>query len=182
MRKAPIIYIPEAFPLLDMSEVRDVIPWEQRGAPRAESFMADRPIEYTYGRGAGTRVYTANYPYPRLVADIQHVIEGRFIRARFDMCFANYYAGAREHLGWHQDDSPIINHTIGIAIVSLGATREIWFRKKGETEIAKLALEHGSLLYMEPGMQSDFQHRIPKHSAECGPRLSLTFRALRVAK
>lgn len=37
---------------------------------------------------------------------------------RFELCFANGYAGEREHLGWHADDSPEIDdgkaHVVGL--------------------------------------------------------------------
>lgn len=40
----------------------------------------------------------------------------------------------------------------------------------------RLRLGHGSLCLMAPGMQDEWQHRIPKAAFECGERISLTFR------
>jgi hypothetical protein len=45
-------------------------------------------------------------------------------------------------------------------------------------KVEKLVLGHGSALVMDAGMQQTHQHRIPKHHAMCGPRISLTFRGL----
>lgn len=66
-----------------------------------------------------------------------------------------------------------------IAVVSLGAEREIWFKpqgSKGLDEVDKLLLKNGSICVMAPGMQDTHYHRIPKHPEPCGHRISLTFR------
>ncbi len=66
-----------------------------------------------------------------------------------------------------------------IAIVSFGAERNISFRRigaKGNPE--RQLLEDGSLLLMHAGMQTAWQHKIPKHDGPCGRRISLTFRCL----
>jgi alkylated DNA repair dioxygenase AlkB len=64
-----------------------------------------------------------------------------------------------------------------IAIVTLGAEREIWFCPNTDrTDITKLVLGNGSLCVMAPGMQDTHWHRIPKAGFECGPRISITFR------
>ena len=99
----------------------------------------------------------------------------------FDVCFLNGYENGRDHLGWHADDSPEMDDARPIAIVSLGAEREIWFRdiRSYETGInpEKLLLGNGSLCLMQPGMQDTHQHRIPKSPRhDCGPRISFTFR------
>lgn len=67
-----------------------------------------------------------------------------------------------------------------IAIVSLGAEREIWFQRADpERRLItpdKLRLGNGSLCLMAAGMQDTHQHRIPKAGRVVGPRISLTFR------
>lgn len=64
-----------------------------------------------------------------------------------------------------------------IAIVTLGAEREIWFRERGNDDSREsLVLTHGSLCLMAAGMQDTHDHRIPKAGFECGSRISLTFR------
>lgn len=153
------------------------ISWEHRDAPRKEAFFNDLGTSYTYGSGNGERTY---FPmeYVNSVRVIKEVLEDE-LKTKFEACFCNYYEGPRDHLGWHADDSDIIDTTRPIAVISLGSTREIWFRKNGSSEIEKLSLEPGSLLLMHAGMQQTHQHRIPKHGANCGPRISLTFRGLK---
>lgn len=159
--------------------VRDV-KWEHRDAPRKEAFFNDLGTSYTYGSGNGIRTY---YPqeYVDIVKDIKFHVE-QSTGIVFEACFCNYYDGPKDHLGWHADDSDMIDHSKPIAVVSFGSEREIWFREngtKGIEAIQKLELGNGSLLLMNAGMQQTHQHRIPKHSAGCGPRISLTFRALK---
>lgn len=155
-------------------DLKNEIPWEQRDAPRKECFMSRYTDPYTYGKGAGIRTYTP-HPFTNIVNAVLGMTD-HYDTGGLDLCFANYYDGPRDHLGWHADDSPEIDHTYPIAVVSFGSEREIWFRKNGSSEVEKLSLDHGSLLIMNPGMQMTHQHRIPKHGALCGPRLSLTFR------
>lgn len=159
--------------------IRD-ISWEQREAPRKEAFFNDLGTSYTYGSGNGERTY---YPqaYVDAVYNIKFILE-ETTHVIFEACFCNYYIGPKDHLGWHADDSDIIDVTKPIAVVSLGSVREIWFKErgaKGTEAIEKLSLGVGSLLLMKAGMQQTHEHRIPKHGANCGSRISLTFRGLK---
>ena len=68
-----------------------------------------------------------------------------------------------------------------IVVVSFGAEREIWTKPigAGPEKIEKILLGNGSVFVMEAGMQYTHVHKIPKHSAPCGPRVSLTYRGLK---
>lgn len=94
-----------------------------------------------------------------------------------EVCFLNGYENSRDHLGWHSDDSPKMDDSRPIAIVTLGAEREINFAPLIDlSDVTRLKLESGSLCVMAPGMQDSHAHKIPKAGFECGPRISLTFR------
>ena len=184
---APITYTPllggllhdkgqatEAFDQLDRE-----VQWIQRDrTPRMECFYSAWPDAYTYGSGLGIRSYDP-LPIPEfgIIPALWFVAEG-LSRCRFEACFLNRYEHEREHLGWHADDSDVIDDTRPIAVLSFGAERELWFRENGSSEFEKKLLENGSALIMLAGMQDTHQHRIPKHHAKCGPRISLTFRGL----
>ena len=151
-------------------------PWEDRGAPRRECFFSERGEPYTYGSGAGARTY-----YPKTTPWMMQALTRAAEEAcgcRFELCFANGYAGERDHLGWHADDSDEIDDARPIAVMSLGAAREIWVKPigAGPEAVEKIVLPSGSLFVMGAGMQDTHVHRIPKHSAPCGPRVSLTWR------
>jgi alkylated DNA repair dioxygenase AlkB len=151
--------------------------WVRHG-PRNECWMNDNGTPYTYGRGAGVRTYTAE-PWNQLAKIIRMSIHVK-TKNYFNACFVNGYVDSSDHLGWHSDDSPEINPHRAIGIVSFGATRQIWFRKIGDGsgDVWTFTLVPGSLLIMPAGLQQTHQHRIPKASYKCGPRISLTYRSL----
>jgi alkylated DNA repair dioxygenase AlkB len=206
----PIVYLPHF--VEDHEKVFDVL-WselgwvEDFGAPRKEYYCNDIKLPYTYGSGNGVRTYEVQNWHPAIL-DIRKKLE-EWTGTVFEVCFANGYRDNRDHLGYHADDSPEMDDSRPIAIVSLGARREIYFRQNAQEavrlavanhdesafesrEIAraelikstvgfngmseKVWLESGSLCLMLPGMQDTHQHKIPKASYQCGPRISLTFR------
>lgn len=179
---APITYVEGAFDgLVGPNQLWDSIAWENRaGAPRYESWMNDYALPYTYGSGDHARTYEAVAWHP--LADEIRGILNETDHTSYDCCFINGYAHQHQHLGWHADDSPEMDHEHPIAVVSFGAPREIWFRAKREVYAvvpdATMLLASGSLLVMHAGMQRDWQHRIPKADREVTRRISLTFRRL----
>lgn len=169
-----------------MSELTDLFwsseefPWEDRGAPRREAFLSkNAPVLYTYGSGTHFRTYESS-PIPDFMKDFWEDAE-EFAGCEFELCFSNGYANERNHLGWHADDSDSVDDSRPILVVSIGAEREIWFRKNGEenkTDIHKMKLKSGSGLLMLPGVQDTHQHRIPKADRKMDKRISFTFRGL----
>lgn len=203
---APVEYV-EGFVIDPVGAYRALhgeLEWERRGdTPRHEYYSNDFPDPYVYGVGRGRRLYMPRPWHPVMVA-LRTAIETR-TGARFEACFLNRYDDGTDHLGWHADDSPEMDGARPIAIVSLGAVREIWFRPKPPAFVEigserredrerrwmerasvvrridaeateRLALGDGSLCLMAAGMQRAWQHRIPKSSRACGGRVSLTFR------
>jgi alkylated DNA repair dioxygenase AlkB len=174
------LYYEKAFDF-DVDELWKIIPWVRFG-PRNECWMNDFGLDYTYGTENSGRTYTAN-PMISQVKDIMINIVDNYKTTDLDVCFINGYQNARDGLGWHADDSPEISSEHDIAVVSFGAEREIWWRKFGEKGVVppenRQLLGHGSLFVMPAGFQEWGQHRIPKHSEECGPRISLTYRKIK---
>lgn len=151
-------------------------PWEKRDAPRRECFYSSIGKSYTYGSGRGERTYIP-VPYSSMVEGWTREVE-TFLNTPFELCFANGYESAKEHLGWHADDSPEVDDNRPIAVLSLGAEREIWVRPRGGdfSTVEKFVLPSGSLFIMKAGMQDTHHHRIPKADHNCGYRVSLTWR------
>jgi alkylated DNA repair dioxygenase AlkB len=196
---APITYTPDAIPFANtaLGLLSEELAWQRReSTPRCEYYCNDFPKPYVYGRGKGRREYLPQ-PYHPFILHIREIAEAA-AKCRFEVCFLNKYLDQSDQLNWHADDSPEMDDSRPIAIVSLGVEREIWFRQKlppgvrGQTEnhvtldygpnlemvpsIEKLKLGHGSLCLMGAGMQDTWQHRIPKASFKSGVRVSLTFR------
>lgn len=165
-------YTPGAFALT--LDVTDNVPWLSRTSARRECFMALRPSSYTYGSGGGIRTYESIEMAP-WVFDVMMAIG-----ASYNVCFLNRYDTELDALGWHADDSEGTDPDHPIAVVSIGESREIWWRAKGESGVVpfdqRQMLESGSLFVMPAGFQRTHEHRIPKGSRSMGCRVSLTFR------
>jgi len=153
------------------------VAWTNKEAPRDECFMSLVPLEYTYGKGF-TRTYSS-LEFHSKVLEIRDSLNSKF-GTEYNVCFLNYYKSDKEHLGWHADDSPEMDPTHPIAVVSFGAERAIWIKLKeykgNIPDEDKYMLGDGSLFIMPAGFQKDNFHKIPKHDRICGGRISLTFR------
>lgn len=161
--------------------LRDELAWVQRdNTPRMEYYINSANVPYTYGRGAGIREYQ-----PQPAHSLIEALRNRLYvetGALFHVCFLNRYLDQYNQLGWHADNSPEMDDAKPIAIISLGAEREIHFApitaegKPDKTKVDKVLLHSGSLCLMPPGMQDTHMHRIPKAGRIVGERISLTFR------
>lgn len=184
--EAPVTYVREFISADHFESLWNCIPWVRLDVPRRECWMNDYGLPYTYGSGDFSRTYESLerwIPFVSLIKDMLNEV----YESKYDCCFINGYDSGKDHLGWHADDSPEMDHKHPIAVISLGAEREIWFRtstdlisgRKLYSEPVRQSLESGSLLIMHSYMQETWQHRIPKSSVHnCGPRLSMTFRKL----
>ena len=168
-------YVQTSFSVFD--KLREEVSWVNREAPRDECFMSKDSVEYTYGKGF-ERTYNSVDFHP-LVISIMNQLNVDY-SASYNVCFLNYYKSDKEHLGWHADDSPEMDKTHPIAVVTFGAVRDIWVKHKeykgNIPDEDKYPLGDGSLFIMPAGFQEDNLHKIPKHDRVCGGRISLTFR------
>lgn len=163
---------------IDFDNLFAEIPWVSRTEARDECFQSEQPMDYTYGSGRGVRTYTS-IPWTPSVRQVLDALNAE-PPGLFNVCFLNLYNDKKQHLGWHADDSPSMDHEHPIAVVSFGEAREIWWRRKGSKGVVpddqRQLLGHGSVFLMPAGMQRDWEHRIPKHDREAEPRVSMTFR------
>jgi alkylated DNA repair dioxygenase AlkB len=196
-QKPPVTYI-ENFLTHDEAEriankLWQDTPWERRlEAPRREYWINPYNMPYTYGSGERARTYNGYSWTESLTGFIAQALlyrigkEAAPVADLLDCCFVNGYEHDLDHLGWHSDDSPEMSHEHPIAVVSLGAVRELWVKPKGfRGEVPqewRYELASGSLILMAPGMQREWLHRIPKGSKPCGFRVSLTYRKLVLGK
>jgi alkylated DNA repair dioxygenase AlkB len=176
------------------------LPWTRHDkVPRREFYFNEFKEPYSYGKPEFARTYLPTLEWHPLVREIQVKLESFLTELlggnmRMEVCFLNGYEDGHDQLGWHADDSPEMDDDRPIITISLGAEREIWFRKN-EIEAAKaflqatsrpwdpasasddqktiyrairepevLLLGNGSLAIMLPGMQDTHEHRIPKSS------------------
>jgi alkylated DNA repair dioxygenase AlkB len=176
---------PTYFAFYTTASVEDLssIPWESHTEARQECFMSLSSDTYTYGSGRGIRTYLP-IPFLPWVDKLRMRLNRKPFSTEeiynYNVCFLNKYEDNTQHLGWHADDTPGMDHDHPIAVVSFGQSREIWWRHKGQTGIIpddqRQLLMSGSLFIMPPGFQREHEHRIPKGDRKMEPRISLTFR------
>ena len=98
---------------------------------------------------------------------------------KFNSCLLNLYHDGSEGMGWHSDDEPELVQAAPIASLSLGAARKFSFKHKADKTNASLMLENGSLLLMQAPTQVFWNHSLVKTTRPTGPRMNLTFRAIK---
>lgn len=102
----------------------------------------------------------------------------------FNSVLLNYYRDGNDSVSWHSDNEPELTPCMGIASLSLGATRLFQLQKIEDidgqsppTGKIDIELKHGSLLVMRGlDFQKLWKHRIPKQKGNIDPRINLTFR------
>lgn len=88
-----------------------------------------------------------------------------------------YYRDGRDSVAWHGD-------RIGrgeredtmVAIVSIGAPRDLLLRPRGGGTVLRNRIGHGDLLVMGGSCQRTWEHAVPKTAKPVGPRVSIQFR------
>ena len=88
----------------------------------------------------------------------------------------NLYRGGRDSVAMHNDRIHDLAPGQPIAILSLGAARDMLIKPKRGGSAQRVRLAPGSVLVMSHAAQRTHDHGIPKCSAPLGPRISLAFR------
>ncbi|MFE7751881.1 alpha-ketoglutarate-dependent dioxygenase AlkB [Streptomyces sp. NPDC057428] len=88
-----------------------------------------------------------------------------------------YYRDGRDSVAWHGDLSGRSRYEdTMVAILSLGAPRDLLLRPVGGGEVVRRPLGHGDLIVMGGSCQRTWQHAIPKTAQAKGPRISVQYR------
>jgi alkylated DNA repair dioxygenase AlkB len=121
------------------------------------------------------------YPYQDFLPDLDIINKKLKTVIGFEPnnCLINYYLDGKSKMGYHSDQTDILESDTGVAIVSIGETRTLKFRNiENPDQLLTYELTAGSLVYMTQEIQTIWQHSIPKSDTENG-RISLTFRQMR---
>jgi alkylated DNA repair dioxygenase AlkB len=97
--------------------------WLEETPARKEYFMSTDQLTYAYGSGNFSRTYFSN-PFSNPVEDMRRRLNNA-LEVDFNVCFLNRYDSEHSHLGWHADDSVEMNPDHPIAVVSVGAERDL---------------------------------------------------------
>jgi alkylated DNA repair dioxygenase AlkB len=163
-------------------ELLDCIPWTQpkvrmfgreTDSPRLAAWFGERGVTYTYSGSTYQPL-----AWPPTVQTIRQRVE-RICRQHFNGALINLYRDGRDSMGWHRDDEPGLVPGAAIASVSLGATRRFRLHhEKNRHWRFEIPLEAGSLLVMEPSIQCEWRHSIPREPTVEAARINLTFRTM----
>jgi alkylated DNA repair dioxygenase AlkB len=161
-------------------ELMALTPWRQEVA----TLMGRRvPIpRLTAWHGAAGYVYSgiemAPAPWNEPLLETKAVAEACAGQA-FNSVLLNLYRDGRDSVSWHADNEPGLGRDPVIASVSLGATRRFQMKHRRREARVALDLRSGSCLVMAGATQHHWLHQVPKTSRPVGPRINLTFRAMR---
>ena len=120
------------------------------------------------------------YPYQVFLPELSLIIKQLEPVIGFEPnnCLINYYQDGKSKMGYHSDQTDILEKGTGIAIISVGETRNLKFRNIADQSVfIEYELTPGSLIYMTQEIQTLWQHAIPKSDTNNG-RISFTFREI----
>ncbi|AWL42060.1 MULTISPECIES: alpha-ketoglutarate-dependent dioxygenase AlkB [Streptomyces] len=88
-----------------------------------------------------------------------------------------YYRDGRDSVAWHGDTHGRSSYEdTMVAILSLGAPRDLLLRPVGGGGTVRRPLGHGDLIVMGGSCQRTWQHAVPKTAHAQGPRISVQYR------
>ena len=138
--------------------------------PRLQAWYADNKVEYTY---SGKKLQRHNWN--NLLLEIKEKIEN-ITSFKFNSVLANLYRDGNDSMGLHSDDEKELGKKPVIASLSLGETREIYFKHKNKKLNLIIPQASGQLLVMHGKTQEYWKHEIKKTKKIKKPRINLTFR------
>ncbi|OIJ66532.1 alpha-ketoglutarate-dependent dioxygenase AlkB [Streptomyces mangrovisoli] len=88
-----------------------------------------------------------------------------------------YYRDGRDSVAWHGDRiGRGAREDTMVAILSVGAPRDLLLRPVGGGPAVRRPLGHGDLIVMGGSCQRTWEHCVPKTARGAGPRISVQFR------
>lgn len=168
---AEVRYVPEVLGADECADLfallREAIPWEQ-----STMWMYDRDV--TVPRL--TAWYGAGEAAPPGIDALRDRMRARF-GAPFNAAGLNLYRNGRDSVAWHSDKNEHLIANPSIAVLSLGAPREMQVRpKEPPRHTIGVVLEPGSVFLMTGNAQDRYEHCIPKLNARIEERISVVFR------
>ena len=158
-------------------------PWRQDSIRMHGKILAVPRLQAWYGvpeaRYGYSGILLSPLPFTPLLEEIRAELQQR-TGQRFNAVLLNQYRDGNDSVSWHSDDEQALGDDPIIASLSLGGTRRFELRHRTRKDPGKLTLDlsHGSLGLMGKGLQTHWQHQIPKQPGISALRLNLTFRLI----
>jgi alkylated DNA repair dioxygenase AlkB len=138
--------------------------------PRLQSWYADNGIEYTY---SGKKLKRHNWN--ETLIEIKGEIE-KITSFKFNSVLANLYRDGNDSMGLHSDNEKELGINPVIASLSLGESRDLYFKHKNMKKSLNIPQKNGQLIVMYGETQKYWKHEIKKTKKIKKPRINLTFR------
>ena len=138
--------------------------------PRLQSWYADNGIEYTY---SGKKLKRHNWN--ETLIEIKGEIE-KITYFKFNSVLANLYRDENDSMGLHSDNEKELGINPVIASLSLGESRDLYFKHKNIKKSLNIPQKNGQLIVMHGETQKYWKHEIKKTKKLKKPRINLTFR------
>ena len=138
--------------------------------PRLQAWYADQNIEYRYS-GKKLNRHNWNATLLEIKLNIEHVTSHKF-----NSVLANLYRDENDSMGLHADDEKELGMNPVIASLSLGESRDIYFKHKNIKTSLNIPQTSGQLMVMHGQTQKYWKHEIKKTKKPKKPRINLTFR------
>lgn len=169
-----IIYYPA---LLDAGESSALFAHLEKTLPWAQETMW--MYDHTVAVPRLLARFAPDEPLPQELTDVKARVEAK-LGAAFNAVSVQYYRDGSDSVAWHSDHNEDLIDRPYVALVSLGAMREMQIRSKARPRRAfSVDLEPGSLLVMGGLAQEQWEHHLPKVARPIAPRISIALRQRR---
>ncbi len=165
--------------------LRAEVPWRQEvlkfltkevPLPRLVSWHGDPGARYYY-----SGIQNEPAPWTETLLALKKKCDALFPTHPFNSVLLNYYRSGDDAIGDHCDNERDLVDNSTIATISLGATRTFRLKYKDKSQdTIKIKLEPGSLLLMYGECQKRLLHGINRELDVMEPRISLTYRTVRI--
>jgi len=152
--------------------LRREVPWHAERRQMYDSIVDVPRLQCFYGDGDPL-------PHPALV-ECREALSRHYateLGEPFMTAGLCLYRDGQDSVAWHGDRiGRSREQDTMVAIVSVGAPRDLVLRPRGGGSSVRLAAGHGDLLVMGGSCQRTWDHCVPKTSKAVGPRISVQFR------
>lgn len=153
-------------------ELANAVPWRAERRAMYDSVVDVPRLLAFYGAGQALPHPVLEEARDSLSAHYARELGEPFVTA--GLC---HYRDGRDSVAWHGDRiGRGAREDTMVAILSVGAPRDLLLRPVGGGGAVRRPLGHGDLIVMGGSCQRTWEHAIPKSTRAAGPRISVQFR------
>ena len=139
-------------------------------------YRLDQPADTTSRNDPERVALPTKGALPRSIREAARLVV-EHLDVPFNSAGLNLYRDGRDSVAPHNDHLNELRKGFPIALLSLGATRQMTIRAKASPRrVVHVDLEAGSLFVMDYATQIHYTHAVPKTSEPVGERISVAFR------